>query len=236
VLFQVKDPEATLSEVSEMAIREVVGRSELDNVLVGKTRPEITRRAKELIQRTLDAYNTGITITTVNLTDVQVPEAVIPSQRDANKALADQERFVKESQAYANSIIPVAQGAAARMQQDAEAYKAQVTALAEGQTSRFLQLEQAYSQAPDVTRKRLYMDTIENVLTRAHKVLIDTKTGNGSGGNMLYLPLDKLLEKSNSRDDGTSTAVITGRDESGNSSKQQEPDSVTVEARGRGDR
>src|SRR6201996_1089555 len=236
VLFQVKDPEATLSEVSEMAIREVVGRSELDNVLVGKTRPEITRRAKELIQRTLDAYNTGITITTVNLTDVQVPEAVIPSQRDANKALADQERFVKESQAYANSIIPVAQGAAARMQQDAEAYKSQVTALAEGQTSRFLQLEQAYAQAPEVTRKRLYMDTIENVLSRAHKVLIDTKAGNGAGGNMLYLPLDKLLEKANSRDDG-STSVITGRDDSGanGSPKQQEPESVTVEARSRGD-
>src|ERR1700761_503720 len=238
VLFQVKDPEATLSEVSEMAIREVVGRSELDNVLVGKTRPEITRRAKELIQRTLDAYNTGITITTVNLTDVQVPEAVIPSQRDANKALADQERFVKESQAYANSIIPVAQGGAARMQQDAEAYKAQGTALAEGQTSRFLQLEQAYAQAPEVTRKRLYMDTIENVLARAHKVLIDTKTGNGAGGNVLYLPLDKLLERANSRDDTAQTAVVTGRDESGanSASKQQEPDSVTVEARGRGDR
>jgi membrane protease subunit HflK len=234
VLFQVKDPEATLSEVSEMAIREVVGRSELDNVLVGKTRPEITRRAKELIQKTLDAYNTGITITTVNLTDVQVPEAVIPSQRDANKALADQERFVKESQAYANSIIPVAQGAAARMQQDAEAYKSQVTAIAEGQTARFLELEQAYAQAPDVTRKRLYMDTIENVLTRAHKVLIDTKQG-GAGGNMLYLPLDKLLEKA--RDDNTPTAVITGRDESGNAAApKQEPDSVTVEARGRGDR
>jgi modulator of FtsH protease HflK len=237
VLFQVKDPEATLSEVSEMAIREVVGRSELDNVLVGKTRPEITRRAKELIQRTLDAYNTGITITTVNLTDVQVPEAVIPSQRDANKALADQERFVKESQAYANSIIPVAQGAAARMQQDAEAYKSQVTALAEGQTSRFLQLEQAYSQSPEVTRKRLYMDTVENVLTRAHKVLIDTKTGNGAGGNMLYLPLDKLLDRANSRDDGSTTTVISGRDDGGSSSvPKQEPESVTVEARGRGDR
>src|SRR5215475_8980814 len=101
------------------------------------------------------------------------------------------------------------------MQQEAEAYKAQVTALAEGQTSRFLELEGAYSQAPEVTRKRLYMDTIENVLARAHKVLIDTKTGNGSGGNMLYLPLDKLLEKSNSRDDTAQTAVITGRDESG---------------------
>jgi membrane protease subunit HflK len=234
VLFAVKEPEATLSEVSEMAIREVVGRSKLDDVLVGATRPEITRRTKELIQSTLDEYNTGITITTVNLTDVQVPEAVIPSQRDANKALADQERFIKESQAYANSIIPVAQGAAARMQQDAEAYKSQVTAIAEGQTSRFLQLEQAYSQSPEVTRKRLYMDTLESVLARAHKVVIDSKGGNG--GNMFYLPLDKLLEKSNSRDsDGT--AVVQGRDESGSAGSQgKEPDSVTVEARGRGDR
>jgi membrane protease subunit HflK len=237
VLFAVKDPEATLSEVSEMAIREVVGRSELDNVLVGKTRPEITRRTKELIQHTLDNYNTGITITTVNLTDVQVPEAVIPSQRDANKALADQERFVKESQAYANSIIPVAQGAAARMQQDGEAYKSQVTAIAEGQTSRFLQLEQAYSQAPEVTRKRLYMDTIENVLSRAHKVLIDSKAGGSSGGNMFYLPLDKLLEKANARD-GESSGVISGRGDDGSavSGQKNEPDSVTVEARGRGDR
>jgi membrane protease subunit HflK len=236
VLFQVKDPEATLSEVSEMAIREVVGRSELDDVLVGKTRPEITRRAKELIQHTLDTYNTGITITTVNLTDVQVPEAVIPSQRDANKALADQERFVKESQAYANSIIPVAQGAAARMQQDAEAYKSQVTAIAEGQAARFLAREQAYAQAPEVTRRRMYMDTVENVLARAHKVLIDTKAGNGSGGNMLYLPLDKLLEKANARDD-SSTPTVTIRDDGSTiSTQKQEPDSVTVEARGRGDR
>src|SRR5258708_4892616 len=127
------------SEVSEMATREVVGRSELDNLLVGKTRPEITRRAKDLIQRTLDAYNTGITITTVNLTDVQVPEAVIPSQRDANKALADQERFVKESQAYSNTIIPVAQGGAARMQQYQAACKTRGAGMAEGQTARYPQ-------------------------------------------------------------------------------------------------
>jgi len=237
VLFAVKDPEATLSEVSEMAIREVVGRSELDNVLVGKTRPEITRRTKELIQHTLDNYHTGITITTVNLTDVQVPEAVIPSQRDANKALADQERFVKESQAYANSIIPVAQGAAARMQQDAEAYKSQVTAIAEGQTSRFQQLEQAYSQAPEITRRRLYMDTVENVLSRAHKVLIDSKAGGSSGGNMFYLPLDKLLEKASAREGETSPLTSSGRDDGNAASMQkQEPESVTVEARGRGDR
>jgi modulator of FtsH protease HflK len=231
-LFQVKEPETTLSEVSEMAIREIVGRSELDDVLVGKTRPEITRRTKDLIQHTLDSYNAGITITTVNLTDVQVPDPVISSQRDANKALADQERVVKEAQAYANGIIPVAQGAAARMQQDAEAYKAQVTAIAEGQTARFQQLEQAYAQSPEVTRKRLYMDTIEALLTRAHKVLIDSKANGGSGGNMLYLPLDKLLDKVNGRSE-----MDSGSDSQGNASLQnKEPDSVTVEARGRGDR
>jgi membrane protease subunit HflK len=229
VLFRVRDPETTLSEVSEAAIREVVGRSELDQVLVGGTRPQITKRTKELIQRTLDYYNAGITVTTVNLIDVQVPEAVIPSQRDANKALADQERFVKESQAYANSIIPVAQGAAARMQQDAQAYKSQVTAIAEGQASRFSQLLAAYEQAPEVTRKRLYMDTIENVLARAHKVLIDSKAGGTAGGNMLYLPLDKLLEKSTSREsEQPSDAAASGL--------PKEPDSVTVEARGRGER
>jgi modulator of FtsH protease HflK len=235
VLFAVKDPETTLSEVSEMAIREVVGRSELDNVLVGKTRPEITRRAKALIQQTLDSYKTGITITTVNLTDVQVPEAVIPSQRDANKALADQERFIKEAQAYANSIIPVAEGAAARMQQDAEAYKSQVTALAEGQTARFLQLEQAYAQAPEVTRRRLYMDTVESLLARAHKVLIDSKAGGGAGGNMFYLPLDKLLDKANAREGEPTVVTGTSRDDSAGG-QGKEPDSVTVEARGRGDR
>jgi len=213
-----------------MAIREIVGRSELDDVLVGKTRPEITRRTKELIQHTLNSYNAGITITTVNLTDVQVPDPVISSQRDANKALADQERFVKEAQAYANGIIPVAQGAAARMQQDAEAYKAQVTALAEGQAARFQRLEEAYAQAPEVTRRRLYMDTLENLLSRSHKVLLDSKSG--GTGNVFYLPLDKLLDKANGRAD-----LESGNDGQGAAPLQnKEPDSVTVEARSRGDR
>jgi modulator of FtsH protease HflK len=231
VLFQVYDPDATLSEVSEAAIREVVGRSQLDQVLVGGTRPEITRRTKELIQKTLDYYNTGITVTTVNLVDVQVPDAVIPSQRDANKALADQERYIKEAQANANSIIPVAQGAAARMQQDAQAYKAQVVAIAEGQASRFTQLLAAYQQAPEVTRKRLYMDTIENLLARAHKVVIDQKAGGGAGGgNMFYLPLDKLLDKAASRE------LEQPSDNSANGGSKEPTDSVTVEARGRGER
>jgi membrane protease subunit HflK len=230
-LFQVREPDTTLSEVSEAAIREVVGGSELDQVLVGSTRPQITKRTKDLIQRTLDYYNTGITVTTVNLIDVQVPEAVIPSQRDANKALADQERLIKEAQAQANSIIPVAQGAAARMQQEATAYKAQVTAVAEGRAARFSELLAAYQQAPEVTRKRLYMDTIESVLTRAHKVVIDQKAGGtgSGGGNMFYLPLDKLLDKAAAHE------VEQPVDTSTNG-VPKEQDSVTVEARGRGER
>jgi membrane protease subunit HflK len=230
ILFQVRDPDTTLSEVSEAAIREVVGGSELDQVLVGGTRPQITRRAKELIQRTLDFYNTGITITTVNLIDVQVPEAVIPSQRDANKALADQERMIKEAQAQANSIIPVAQGAAARMQQEAAAYKARVTSVAEGDAARFSELLAAYQQAPEVTRKRLYMDTIENILTRAHKVVIDQKAGGtgSGGGNMFYLPLDKLLDKAANHD-------MTQPADTSQNTVPRDAD-VTVEARGRGER
>jgi modulator of FtsH protease HflK len=223
-LFKVRDPEGTLSEVAESAIREIVGRSTLDELLVGSTRPEITRRTKELIQHVLDYYNCGVSVMTVNLENVNVPDAVIPSQRDVNKAQEDKQRFINEAQTYANGIIPVAQGSAARMQQDAEAYRAQVTAIAQGQAARFAQLEAAYEQAPEVTRRRLYTDTVENVLSHAHKVLIDGHAGN----NLIYLPIDKLLEKSAGREEQTIEPA------SGSSSK--EPESVTVEARGRGER
>jgi len=229
-LFAVKDPESTLREVSESAIRQVVGQSVLDDVLVGKTRPKITQRTQELISQTLDQYGTGIVVSSVNLTDVQVPEAVIPSQRDANKALADQERVIKEAQAYANGILPVAQGAASRLQQDAQAYAAQVVALAEGQSSRFSQLVEAYEAAPDVTRRRLYLDTIEGVMSRSHKVIIDKGSGANSG-NVLYLPLDKLMERSNARDtnDNSNTAEPSVR-------VSPEPETVTVDGRARVER
>jgi membrane protease subunit HflK len=223
-LFKVLDPETTLSEVSESAIREIIGRGTLDEVLVGNTRPEITRRTKELIQQVLNNYDAGITVTTVNLKDVQVPDAVIPSQRDANKAQADKERSILEAQAYTNGVIPVAQGAASRLQQEAQAYKAQVTALAEGQASRFTQQQAAYAQAPDVTRRRMYIETIEGVLARAHKVLIDTH----AGGNMIYLPIDKLLDKM--------TSGTIEPDQPANGAGKQPADSVTIEARGRGER
>ncbi len=223
-LFRLRDPEATLSEVAESAIREIVGRSTLDELLAGSTRPDITRRTKDLIQSVLDYYNSGIAVSTVNLEDVQVPDAVIPSQRDANKAQEDKQRFINEAEAYANGIIPVAQGAAARIQQDAEAYRAQVTALAEGRAAAFAQVEAAYEQAPEVTRRRLYMDTVEQVLARAHKVLIDGHAGN----NLIYLPIDKLLEKGAAREEQAAEPAA--------SSSAKEPDTVTVEARARGER
>ena len=214
-LFRVRDPEATLSEVSESAIREIVGQSTLVDLLVGSTRSEITRHTKELIQRVLDYYSSGITVTTVNLEDVQVPDAVIPSQRDANKAQADKERYILEAEAYANGILLHAQ-----------AYKSQVTAVAEGQASRFSQLEGAYAQAPEVTRRRLYMDAVENVLAHAHKVIIDSHAGN----NLVYLPIDKLLEKNVNRGDETGA-------ESGSGSGKDTTDQVTVEGtRSRGER
>jgi membrane protease subunit HflK len=227
VLFKVADPESTLRGVSESAFRQIVGQSTLDDVLVGATRPHITARTKDLIQRTLDFYNAGITVTSVNLTDVQVPDAVIPSQRDANKALADQERFVKEAQAYANGVLPVAQGGAARLQQDAAAYHAQVVAIAEGQAARFSQLAQAYAQAPELTRRRLYLETIEAILARSHKVLIDAK---GSNGNLIYLPIDKLLEHA------TTKEPEPANDAGARVTANGDPDTSVVDGRNRTDR
>jgi membrane protease subunit HflK len=191
-LFQVKQPEQTLREVSESAIREVVGRSNLETIFVSN-REQVTTLTRELIQRTLDQYNTGIAVTSVNLTDVQVPEAVVPSQRDANKAIADRERLTKEAEAYASGILPVAEGAALRQLQEAEGYRAQVVAIAEGEAARFDQLVAAYEKSPRVTRERLYIDAVESVMTRSRKVIVDTK---GGSGQMLYLPLDKLVERS----------------------------------------
>jgi modulator of FtsH protease HflK len=188
--FNVRDPVATLSEVSESAIREVVGRSKLDFVLEAG-RQEITATTRELIQRTLDSYKTGIEVTTVNLQGVSVPEQVQSSQRDAIKAREDKERLALEAQAYANDILPKAKGSAARQTEDSLAYKSRIVADAEGEAARFTQLSQAYARAPAVTRQRLYYETMEEVLGNTNKVLVDTK----GTGNMIYLPLDKLLER-----------------------------------------
>lgn len=191
-LFRVRDPEVTLSEVSESAIREVVGRNDLRAILESK-RLEIIVDTKEIMQRTLDQYGAGIEVNNVNITDVQVPDAVQQAQRDSVKAKADRDRVILEAQAYANGILPQAEGLAARQIQDAEAFKSQIVQQATGDASRFGQLLTAYEKAPAVTRERLYIESVESVLRGSRKVIIDSK---GSGnGNMFYLPLDKLVDR-----------------------------------------
>ncbi len=195
-LFRVREPKQTLGEVSESAIREVVGRNNQQAILES-SRVKIAADTRDIMQRTLDQYGAGIEVRSVNLTNVQVPEAVQQSQRDSVKAQADREQVIKAAQAYANEIIPKAEGGAARAVQDAEAYRSQIVAQATGDAARFNQLVAAYEKAPGVTRERLYIETIESVLKGSRKVIIDSKSGNG---NMLYLPLDKLIERSRDAD------------------------------------
>jgi modulator of FtsH protease HflK len=200
-LFKVRQPEQTLGEVSESAIREVVGRNDQQAILESG-RPKIASDTQDIMQRTLDQYGAGIQVESVNITDVQVPEAVQQAQRDSVKAKADRERVIKEAQAYANGILPQAQGKAARQVQDAEALKAQTVQVATGDVARFNQVLGAYEKAPAVTRERMYIEAVEAVLGNARKVIIDAK---GTNGNMLYLPLDKLTDRSRDNDANTVT-------------------------------
>ncbi len=189
--FNVLEPEQTLREVSESAIREVVGRSRLNDVLESG-RQQIVAQTKELVQRTIDAYKAGIEVTSVNLQDVRVPTEVASAQQDAIKAREDRDRFSLAAQAYANDLIPRARGEGVRYVQDAHAYQARVIADAEGQTQRFLKLLAEYERAPAVTRERMYIETIESVLASSKKVVLSTTNGTG---NLIYLPIDKLLEQ-----------------------------------------
>jgi membrane protease subunit HflK len=200
-LFKVRDPISTLGEVSESAIREVVGRNDQQAILEAG-RVKIAEDTRVIMQRTLDQYGAGIEVRSVNITDVQVPEAVQQAQRDSVKAKADRERMIKEAQAIANGIIPQAEGRAAREVQEAEAYKSQIVAIATGEASRFGALLTAYEKAPNVTRERMYIESIENVLSRSRKVVVDE---NASKGNMLYLPLDKLVERGREGDNTGAT-------------------------------
>ncbi|GAC1511080.1 MAG: FtsH protease activity modulator HflK [Steroidobacteraceae bacterium] len=187
LLFKVRDVEDTLIQVSESAMREAVGQASLDKALAFDV--SITDRATFLLQRTLDNYDMGIRILSVNLTGVNVPEAVQDAQRDAIKADKDRQRYQQDAETYRNDVLPRARGAAAKEVLDAEAYRLQVLALAQGETSRFDQVLAQYEHAPAVTRERMYLQTMEHVYKNSRKVIVDAKNGN----SMMYLPLDKLL-------------------------------------------
>ena len=190
-LFNVQDPNLTLREATESAIREVVGKSTMDFVLT-EGRSDIVFRAQELIQDTLDHYQTGLVVTSVNMQDAQPPAEVQHAFDDAVKAREDEQRLINEAQAYSNDILPKARGAAARMIEEANAYKASVIAKAEGESQRFDRILTEYQKAPEVTRKRLYLETMESVLGKSSKVVIDVEGGN----NMMFLPLDRLIGQS----------------------------------------
>ncbi len=189
-LFNILDPAATLKQVTESAERGVVGSNTMDFVLT-EGRSEVVAEIKKAIQKIMDSYNAGVSVTSVNLQNAQPPEEVQSAFEDAIKAREDKQRLINEAEAYSNDVIPKARGAAARQIQESEGYKAKVVARAQGEASRFTQLLTEYQKAPEVTRKRLYIDTIESVLSETDTVLIDVKGSN----NLFYLPLDKMVPR-----------------------------------------
>ncbi len=189
-LFENRDPDEAVTQASESAVREIVGRSKVDAVLY-EERPAVAADLVKLIQSQLDRLNAGILVDNVNLENVQVPEQVQASFNDAVKARADRDRFRNEGQAYAADVIPKAQGTAARLRQEAEGHRATVVSQAEGDAQRFRSVLTEYQKAPAVTRDRLYLETMQSVYSNVSKVLVDSR----SGSNLLYLPLDRLLQQ-----------------------------------------
>ncbi len=188
-LFKNRYPDDAVTQAAETAIREIVGKSKMDFVLY-EGRDVIAASTQKLIQEILDRYETGIQIRSVTMQSTQPPEQVQAAFDDAVKAGQDKERQKNEGQAYANDVIPRAQGTASRLQQESEGYRARMIATAEGDASRFKQILAEYNKAPEVTRRRLYLETIQNVYANTSKIMVDAK----SSGNLLYLPLDKLMQ------------------------------------------
>src|SRR5688500_11210347 len=188
-LFNNRVPEDTVLQAAETALREIVGKNSLDFVIF-EGRAEVAARAHKLMQEILDRYGTGINIQNVTMQNAQPPEQVQASFDDAVKAGQDRERQKNEGQAYANDVIPKARGMAARLNEEAEGYRARVVEQAEGDASRFRAIVTEYNKAPQVTRDRLYIEAIQQVLTNTTKVLIDQK----GGSNLIYLPLDKIMQ------------------------------------------
>jgi membrane protease subunit HflK len=190
-IFNVRKPDDSAQQIAETAMREVIGRSKMDGILY-ETQVDVASKAKELMQQIHDRYGTGIAISAVTIQNAQPPEQVQAAFDDAVKANQDRERQKNEGQAYANDVIPRARGTAARLQQEAAGYKQRVIASSEGDASRFKQVLAEYAKAPGVTRERIYLETLQQVLSSTNKIVMDYR----GTGNLLYLPLDKLMQQS----------------------------------------
>lgn len=221
-LFNVANPDApefasatgTLGQVMESALREVVGRNDMDFVLL-EGREAIAADTQTLMQQTLDDYQAGLDVVKVNLQRAQAPQAVQGAFADAVRAREDEARFRNEAEAYANTVIPEARGQAARLVEEAAGYRDQVIARSEGEAERFEKLLAEYRKAPDVTRERLYLETIQEVMSRSSKVVVDVEGGN----NLLYLPLDKIMQGRSGQGTQVNPAPV-GLPGSGSSSSQ----------------
>jgi membrane protease subunit HflK len=195
-LFNIQNPGGTVKAVAESAMREVIGRSEIQPILTG-ARQTIETAVQDLMQKTLDHYGAGVVIQQVQLQKVDPPAQVIDAFRDVQAARADLERAVNEAQTYANRVVPEARGRVAQITQAAEAYKSQTVAEATGQTSRFLKIYEQYKKAPDVTRERMYLETMERVLGGTDKIILDSRVG--GSGVVPYLPLNELTRPPQTR-------------------------------------
>ena len=193
-VLKVREPERSLEHASQSALRHVVGGTSMDMVLT-EGRAQIALDVRERLQEYLDMYDTGILISKVNVDESKPPTQVQAAFDDVIKAREDEERVKNEAQAYANAVVPEARGAAQRQIEEANAYKEQVIANADGEADRFLKLLTEYRKSPEVTRERLYLDAVQAVYSNTSKVMVDVEGGN----NMMYLPLDKLAEQSQSR-------------------------------------
>lgn len=187
-LFSVANPDTTIKTATESALREIVGTNEMNYVL---ERNDVAAQTGKLVQIILDRYDTGLLVEAVNLDYSDAPEEVKPAFNDVNSAEQDRDRFIQEAEKYQNQVLPIARGEAARIQQEAEAYKAEKIARAGGDANRFKQILVEYKKAPKVTRDRLYIETIEDVLSNNNKVMIDVKKGN----NLLYIPIDQIIKQ-----------------------------------------
>ncbi|MGH1370453.1 MAG: FtsH protease activity modulator HflK [Cellvibrionaceae bacterium] len=190
-VLNVRDPERSLAQATDSALRHVIGSTEMHEVLT-EGREKIAIDVETRLQQYLESYGTGITIDKVNVQETNPPREVQAAFDDVNKAREDEERLKNEAETYSNGIIPEARGAAQRVIEEATAYREQVVAKAEGEAKRFEQLLGEYKKAPQVTRERLYLDAVQDVMANSSKVMIDVEGGN----NMLYLPLDKIVSSS----------------------------------------
>ena len=189
-IFNLREPDITVSQAGESAIREVMGQNSMDFIIT-EGRTKVAEDTKGLLQNVLDSYGAGVNVQSLNILEAQPPEQVQDAFSDAIKAREDEQRYINEAEAYRNEIIPLARGQAKQMLEQAIAYKVKLINAAEGEASRFTQLYSEYKKAPAVTKERLYLEAVESVLSNSSKVMIDVEGGN----NMMYLPLDQLINR-----------------------------------------